>query len=104
MSDEERIRARAHEIWIQEGRPEGRHDQHWEQACREIEAEDAAAAAAVAAASPAKPVRKAKPAPEPVQAAPPAAKRKPSPAEAAPPPEKAGRARRGGSKAAPAEG
>ena len=40
MYDEQRIRERAHDIWQREGRPEGRHDQHWEQARREIEAED----------------------------------------------------------------
>lgn len=40
MSDEERIRRRAHEIWEREGRPEGRHEDHWAQACREIAAEE----------------------------------------------------------------
>jgi hypothetical protein len=39
MQDEERIRRRAHEIWEQEGRPEGRDQEHWAQASREIEAE-----------------------------------------------------------------
>ena len=39
MQDEERIRQRAHEIWEREGRPEGRHEEHWAQAHREIEAE-----------------------------------------------------------------
>ncbi|WP_207478782.1 DUF2934 domain-containing protein [Arenibaculum pallidiluteum] len=29
---EDRIRQRAYEIWEKEGRPEGRHDQHWSQA------------------------------------------------------------------------
>ncbi|MFC7543950.1 DUF2934 domain-containing protein [Siccirubricoccus deserti] len=37
MQDQERIRRRAHEIWEREGRPEGRHEEHWAQACREIE-------------------------------------------------------------------
>jgi Protein of unknown function (DUF2934) len=37
MQDEDRIRQRAYEIWEQEGRPEGRHDQHWAQAQRELE-------------------------------------------------------------------
>jgi hypothetical protein len=34
MSDdfEERIRAKAHELWVEEGRPEGREDVHWERA------------------------------------------------------------------------
>ena len=36
----ERIRQRAHELWEQEGRPEGCHDQHWARACREIQMED----------------------------------------------------------------
>jgi hypothetical protein len=39
MQDEERVRRRAHEIWEQEGRPEGRAGEHWAQASREIEAE-----------------------------------------------------------------
>ena len=34
---EELIRARAHAIWEAEGSPEGRADQHWEQATLEIE-------------------------------------------------------------------
>jgi len=29
---EERIRARAHQLWEEEGRPEGRADDHWETA------------------------------------------------------------------------
>ncbi|MBB3974735.1 DUF2934 domain-containing protein [Hansschlegelia beijingensis] len=32
----ENIRERAHEIWLSEGRPEGRHDQHWAQAESEL--------------------------------------------------------------------
>ena len=36
---EERIRQRAHELWEREGRPHGRHDNHWQQARDEIEAE-----------------------------------------------------------------
>lgn len=45
MSDiEERIRRRAHEIWEREGRPHGRHDEHWAQAQSELAAEDALAA------------------------------------------------------------
>ncbi len=39
MRDQDRIRRRAHEIWEQEGRPAGRHAEHWAQASREIEAE-----------------------------------------------------------------
>lgn len=42
MADrEERVRQRAHEIWQREGGSHGRHDEHWHQAQREIEAEDA---------------------------------------------------------------
>lgn len=37
---EERIRERAHEIWEREGNPAGREQAHWEQAAREIDAED----------------------------------------------------------------
>ena len=38
MSDDrtDRIRRRAYEIWMEEGRPEGRNDEHWAQTCREI--------------------------------------------------------------------
>jgi hypothetical protein len=36
---EERVRRRAHEIWEQEGRPEGRHEDHWRQAREEIDRE-----------------------------------------------------------------
>jgi hypothetical protein len=42
-SREERIRARAQEIWESEGRPEGRAEEHWTQAEREIAGEDEAA-------------------------------------------------------------
>lgn len=44
MSGDDRIRQRAHEIWEREGKPEGRHAEHWAQARREIEAEGGAAA------------------------------------------------------------
>ena len=33
---EEMIRQRAHEIWEQEGRPHGRHEEHWQMAAGEI--------------------------------------------------------------------
>lgn len=33
---DDRIRARAYEIWEREGRPEGREHRHWDQARREI--------------------------------------------------------------------
>jgi hypothetical protein len=35
-SREERIRRRALEIWREQGRPEGRAREHWEQAEREV--------------------------------------------------------------------
>lgn len=35
-ADDDRIRKRAHEIWEEEGRPEGRHSEHWEQAVRDV--------------------------------------------------------------------
>jgi hypothetical protein len=40
---EERIRERAYLIWEREGRLDGRHEHNWEEARREIEAEEAAA-------------------------------------------------------------
>jgi len=40
MDREERIRQRAHEIWEREGRPEGREEQHWYQACEDIAVEE----------------------------------------------------------------
>jgi hypothetical protein len=39
---EERIRERAHQIWEQEGRPDGRQTGHWQRAAEEIDAEDEA--------------------------------------------------------------
>lgn len=39
--DEDRIRQRAYEIWEREGRPEGRHEDHWHRAHRELTGEDA---------------------------------------------------------------
>jgi hypothetical protein len=68
MSDDriERIRARAHEIWEREGRPDGRDADHWRQASDEVDAEgaDAVAAnqAANAATDPKAPTRGRKPA------------------------------------------
>lgn len=40
--DDPRIRARAYALWEREGRPEGRHIEHWEQATRELAEEDTA--------------------------------------------------------------
>jgi hypothetical protein len=37
---EQRIRERAFQIWLHEGRPEGRDTAHWELAEAEIKAED----------------------------------------------------------------
>ena len=39
MTDDrhERIRQRAHAIWEKAGRPEGAHQQHWDQATAEID-------------------------------------------------------------------
>lgn len=37
---QERISQRARAIWESAGQPDGAHDEHWQQACREIEAED----------------------------------------------------------------
>jgi len=38
-SVEEKIQQRAYQIWEREGRPEGKQDEHWTQACQEIAAE-----------------------------------------------------------------
>jgi hypothetical protein len=37
---EKRVRARAHEIWLQEGKPEGRAEAHWALAREEISTEE----------------------------------------------------------------
>jgi len=44
MTDDrqERIRNRAHQIWLQEGQPAGQHDRHWHQAAADVDQEDAA--------------------------------------------------------------
>jgi CBS domain-containing protein len=36
----ERIRQRAYELWEEEGRPDGRQEEHWARACREMQMED----------------------------------------------------------------
>jgi Protein of unknown function (DUF2934) len=41
---EQKVRDRAHAIWEAEGRPEGRHLEHWQQALSEFEREKAAVA------------------------------------------------------------
>jgi len=38
---EERVRARAYEIWEREGRQEGGHESHWQQAEKELREEEA---------------------------------------------------------------
>lgn len=40
-SYEDRVRERAYELWVEEGRPEGHDQEHWRRARDEIEAEDA---------------------------------------------------------------
>ena len=37
--DLERIKQRAYELWEQDGRPEGKQQEHWDRAVREIEGE-----------------------------------------------------------------
>lgn len=56
---EERIRARAYELWEREGRIHGGHERHWLEATRQIEAEMAGEAGAVAAPTTAAPVKEA---------------------------------------------
>jgi hypothetical protein len=41
MDEDERIRQRAHKIWEEEGRPEGRSEMHWQMARQLIAMEDA---------------------------------------------------------------
>jgi hypothetical protein len=40
----ERVERRAYALWKAEGQPEGRHEEHWHRAMREIEAEETASA------------------------------------------------------------
>ena len=44
MTDDrqERIRNRAHQIWLQEGQPAGHHERHWHQAAADVDQQDAA--------------------------------------------------------------
>ncbi|WP_181706695.1 DUF2934 domain-containing protein [Chthonobacter rhizosphaerae] len=37
---EERVQKRAYEIWEEEGRPDGRAAEHWDQACRDLGVQD----------------------------------------------------------------
>ncbi|SMH54573.1 DUF2934 domain-containing protein [Azospirillum agricola] len=41
MDEDSRIRARAHDLWERDGRPDNRHQEHWAQAEREIAEEEA---------------------------------------------------------------
>jgi hypothetical protein len=73
---QERIRERAQAIWEREGRPDGRHDEHWRQAENEINAEsDAASVERKGRKTSAKRVQP--PMEEPTAAAKPAARRSP---------------------------
>jgi hypothetical protein len=49
---EARIRERAHKIWLDEGRPHGREQQHWELARLAVAQEDALASTLIPARSP----------------------------------------------------
>ncbi|WP_338665717.1 DUF2934 domain-containing protein [Pararoseomonas sp. SCSIO 73927] len=49
MTDDRRIRERAYAIWEDAGRPEGRHEAHWDQARQEIGSKAPAVAAEPAA-------------------------------------------------------
>ena len=42
------IEQRAYALWQQEGRPQGRHEEHWHRAAREVEAEEGAGLAGAA--------------------------------------------------------
>ena len=59
QSDYEKIRQRAYEIWDREGRQEGRAEEHWEQAERELAASQADAPSDMTneAGSPAQPIK-----------------------------------------------
>lgn len=43
MQNQESVRQGAYDIWEKDGQPDDHHDEHWAQACRDIEAEDGAA-------------------------------------------------------------
>jgi hypothetical protein len=67
---EERIRARAYELWEREGRAHGGHERHWLEATRQVEAEMADETGAAAGMTTAKPVKKAAAAKPPAKRAP----------------------------------
>ena len=37
VAQKQKIRERAYELWEREGRPEGRHDDHWHQAVKDLQ-------------------------------------------------------------------
>lgn len=78
---EERIRARAYELWESEGRSHGGHERHWLEATRQVEAEMANETGAAGGVSTAKPAKKAAAAKAPAKREP-----KPKAAEVAPAP------------------
>ncbi len=61
-SSEDRVRAIAHKLWIDEGMPEGRAEAHWRQALEIATTEQLSALKKVAAPKPASPAAKKKPA------------------------------------------
>lgn len=50
---EERIKAKAHELWEADGKPDGRDREHWEQAAKLVDEEERQAARAKADPDPA---------------------------------------------------
>jgi hypothetical protein len=52
---EEKIRRRAHQLWIEEGRPEGREREHWEKARKAVEDEELKAKPEIGGEAPAGP-------------------------------------------------
>jgi hypothetical protein len=64
---ERRVRERAYEIWLREGKPHGRHAQHWEAAQAEIAAEDREKASAAVTETAAPPREAAPERPAPVR-------------------------------------
>ncbi|WP_428391919.1 DUF2934 domain-containing protein [Lichenicoccus sp.] len=44
---DERVRLRAYELWEKDGRPHGRNDAYWEEALRQIKAQDRGTASVV---------------------------------------------------------
>jgi hypothetical protein len=71
MTDDrqERIRNRAHQIWLQEGQPAGHHERHWHQAAADVDQEDAAGKVAKKPTKKAAGAGKAKAAPKEAKAA-----------------------------------